>query len=265
MKTNFLIVFLAVVAICTNASAQVKKPVKNATIKNTTLKTGIKQATTNSSSNNCLPLEMKEIENVLRDRVARNMNLYLDRDYGFIEFMGQKTDLTFETYKLKKAANDWQYHLNDIRSNLTRVVRKGSLFVLQVQFETEKNEIKGKCPKCKVGNDKRAPDLDWRNPMLYITLKPVAFNNSLTFDVSKVEMAGQLDVNGPMDKFMPSVAAFFQRLIEEKVEKKIKTTLNQPTVKDMLSKALKPEVDRLNLGKIVKVDDSKDNIYLCNY
>lgn len=265
MKANFLIVFWAVVAISTNASAQVKKPVKNATIKNTTVKTGIKQASSNSSSNNCLPLGMKEIENVLRDRVARNMNLYLDRDYGFIEFMGQKTDLPIETYKLKKAANDWHYHLNDIRSNLTRVVRSGNKFVLQVQFETDKNEIKGKCPKCAVSQDKRAPDLNWRDPILYITLEPVAFNNSLTFDVSKVEMNGKLDVNGPMDKFMPSVAAFFQKLIEEKVEKQIKTKLNQPNIKDMLSKALKPEVDKLNLGKIVKVDDSKDNIYLCNY
>lgn len=265
MKTNFLMFMTVLLTLSLHAFSQVKQQQKVSQIKNTKLKPNLQKGDSDDPSNNCLPLEMKLIETVIRERIARDMNLYLDRDYGFIEFMGQKTDLPIETYKLKKTANDWHYHLNDIRSNLTRVVRSRNQFELQVQFETEKNEIKGKCPKCAVGGDKRAPDLDWRDPILYITLKPVVFNNSLTFDVSKVEMRGKLDVNGPMDTFMPSVAAFFQRLIEEKVEKKLKTTLNQPNIKDKLSQVLKPEVDRLNLGKIVKVDDSKDNIYLCNY
>lgn len=272
MKTKHVIILSLMCLIGTGIFAQnqsvktqtvkINKPAKRPTVK---VSVGQQNTTNASNERNCAPMQMNQIEAIIRDKVGRNFNLHLDKEYGSIEIMGVKSNIPIEKFILKKPAHNWHYFLNDIQSNLTRVASIKSKIVLKIEFESDKAEIKGKCPGCKIGNDKRAPDLQWKNPMLLVWLKPVAYNNMLTFDVEKVDMMGNLDMNGPMDKFMPVISDFFEKMIREKVEKQIKQTLNRPDIKNMLSLALKPEVDRLRLGRVVSVDDSKDNIYLCNY
>lgn len=233
--------------------------------KNSINKEQISKNINSKNKRNCLPIETSRLERVITDKIAKDLSLYLDKDYGSIEIMGEKADMAIGKYKMKKPGNNWHYHLNDIKSTVTRVSRNGAIIALNVYFEDESSEIKGKCPGCRIGNDKRAPDLQWENPKLLIVLKPVAYNGLLTFDVDKVEMKGKLKMNGPMSKFMPSISKYFRSRIETLVENQIKQTLNKPEIKNMLSNAFKPEVNRLRLGKVVSVDDSKDKIYLCNY
>lgn len=213
----------------------------------------------------CLPISMSRVEYIIRDKIARDLSLYLDKDYAYIEIMREKKDLNIGKYKVKKPGNDWRYHLNDVKSTNTRITINRGQTILTVFFESERSEIKGKCPGCRVGNDKRAPDINWKNPKLRILLKPVAFNNLLTFDVERVVMGGKLKPNGAMGKFMPSITHYFKKQIEKAVERELKQTLNKPDIKNMLGNAFRSEVDKIGIDKVLSVDDTRDKLYLCNY
>ena len=219
----------------------------------------------NPVSKKCMPLNIKTTENILRDKVGRTLKIYMDRDYGYVEIMGKRQNIRFNEFKVKKPAHNWLYFLNDVKSEITRVKYADKKFVLTVKFEKERNEIKGKCPGCRVGKDKRAPDINWEDPKLKIELVPVAYNGSFTFEVKRVRLLGKFKMNGPMQKIFPQIIAFFKSAIRKKIKNQIKAVLNRDAVKNMLAEAFKNEVKNLGLGTVKRIDMSRDNIYLCNY
>lgn len=213
----------------------------------------------------CNPMNIRSTENMLKDKIGRTLKIYMDRDYGYVEIMGRKQNVNFGEFKVKKPGNNWLYFLNDVKSDVTRVKYENKQFYLTIAFEKERNEIKGKCPGCRVGKDKRAPDINWEDPKLRVVLRPVAYNGSFTFQVVRVDLLGKFKLNGPTQKFLPSIAAFFKSAIAKKVKAQLERTLNNDFVKQTISYAFKPEVRKLNIGYIKRVDMSKTDIYLCNY
>lgn len=213
----------------------------------------------------CLPMDIKMTEDILRNKIGRTLKIYLDKDYGYVEMMGQKKNVNFGEVKLRKAGHNWVYFLNDVKSEVTRVKYDGQYFVLTVSFESDGNEIKGRCPGCRIGKDKRAPDINWEKPKLRIILKPVAYKDSFTFDVIGVGMLGKLKLNGPTQKFFPPVAKFFRDAIARKIKHRMYEILNKPTIKNMMSNAFKPMVKRIGIEHVKGIDFSKNKIYLCNY
>lgn len=263
---------LFMICICSFANGQVK-PRKAAVKKNDkkiyTAKKPVLSAravtTLKKEEKMCKPMNISRTEKILREKVGRTLNVKLDKDYGFVEIMGNKQNLNFGKYKVKKAGNDWVYTLNNINSNLTRVEYKNNRYILKIFFESDNSEIKGRCPGCRVGKDKRAPDIQWKDPSLLITLTPAAFNNSFTFEVERVVLGGSFDFNGMMDKFLPSITRYFQGQMERAFRKHMQNTFNSTTVKKMLAGAFKDDVNRLGLSSVKSVDMSREKIYLCNY
>ncbi len=213
----------------------------------------------------CNPLNIRSTENILREQIGRNMVLYMDRDNGFLEMMGRKQNLRFEEYLVDKPGNNWRYYLNDIRSGLVRVSYEKQLFFITLHMEKDGNEIKGKCPGCRVGNDRRAPDINWKDPKIRIVLKPVAYNGSFTMEAVRVDLLGNFDFNGAMDHFLPAVSTYFKRQIAKEVRGQLHEVLNSSTVKKTLAQAFEPQVTQLKIGYLRSIDFSKNNIYLCNY
>ncbi|GAB4169052.1 MAG: hypothetical protein Kow0020_02650 [Wenzhouxiangellaceae bacterium] len=213
----------------------------------------------------CLPLDTRNVENILRDKIGRTLNIYMDKDYGHVEIMGQRQNVHFDTFKVNKPARDWLYSLNDVSSTVTRVRASGTSFVLTTHFESDGNEIKGTCPGCRMGKDNRAPDINWKDPAIRIWLKPVAYKDAFTLEVQLVELMGKFDLNGPMDTFFPSISAFFKNAIVNKIKGTIKEILNRNDIEDMIAQAFKPEVERLGLSSVRSIDANRDRIYLCNY
>ncbi len=233
-----------------NQQAKIKTPIK----------TKVKLA-----ERKCNPLNIKSTENILRDKIGRSLKIYLDRDYGYVEVMGKKQNIRFGEYKVKKPGNNWLYYLNDVKSQITRVKYDKKMFYLTVEFEKDKSEIKGKCPGCRVGKDKRAPDVNWQDPKVRVALRPVAHNGSFTFEVVRVDLMGKFKLNGPTEKFFPSISRYFKSLIADKVKKGIKSALDNDRIKNTIASAFKSEVNRLKIGQVKSIDFSKTNIYLCNY
>jgi hypothetical protein len=281
MKTPILSLgFVFMLLISLNTYAQIK-PVKAKRVKTNNVKVNnkkapvrisssnkVKKASTQLKTNNerkCLPVEKRKLERIVEDKIARGLRLNLDKDMSSLVIMGRRSKMNIGNYKVKKPGNDWQYHLNDIRSKQVRVSGNRSNIVLNVMFESDGGEIKGKCPGCRVGNDKRAPDMQWKDPRVLIYLKPEAYKGMLTFNVRSVKLMGKLKMNGPTSKFMPSISSFFKSRIEKAIEKELKQTLNEHDIKTMLGNAFKSEVENIGLNKVISIDDNKDKIYLCNY
>lgn len=213
----------------------------------------------------CNPLNIKSTENILRDKIGRDLVLYMDRDNGYLEIMGRRQDLRFNEYRVNKPGNNWVYYLNDVRSRLVRVSYEKQLFYITLHLEKEGNEIKGKCPGCRVGNDRRAPDINWKDPKIRIVMKPVAYQGSFTMEAVRVDLLGKFDFNGVTDHFLPAVSAYFKSEIAKQVKGQLQWILNSSTVKTTLAQAFEPQVKQLRIGYLKSIDFSKNNIYLCNY
>ena len=263
MKTlKFLIVIVVIVRICTDGTAQNKK--KSVYIK-TNQKAKINTTVGSSFSKKCNPLDISSTENILHAKIVRDLVLYMDRDNGYLKMMDNKQNLRFGEYKVNKPGNDWVYFMNDVKSQVSLVSYKNKMFYVTVHFEKERNEIKGKCPGCRIGNDRRAPDINWKDPKIRISFKPVAHNGSFTLEATRVEILGKFDFNGVTDHFLPATSTYFKGKIAKVVKQQLMSILNQNKIKNILADAFKPQVQRLNLGSIKSVDFSKKNIYLCNY
>ncbi len=217
------------------------------------------------TENMCKPMDIRRTTDILRDRVGRSLQIQLDKDYGFIEIMGNKQNLNFGEYKINKAGHDWVYYLTDVKSQVTRVDYRNNTFIMTITFEDDGSEIKGECPGCRIGKDNRAPDINWQSPSLQILMQPLAYNNSFTFQVTQVNMGGKFDFNGMLDKFLPPVALYFQRKMEATFKDHMQRIFNSDGVRHMLTDTFKPEIQRLGLTQVKKVDMSHEQIYLCNY
>ena len=243
---------------CSTVQAQNKRGLKLGQQRSVNLPTNT------TSGSNCKPINVRNIENILRDRVGRTLKLKLDRDYGFFEIMGKKQNIAFTEFVYKKPGHNWKYYLNDVNSQVTRVRYSKKHYYFTIEFESDKNEVKGKCPGCvKRFRDSRAPDIHWRNPKIEVKLIPVAFNNSLSFDAVDVEILGKFETNGAIKAALPSIIIHFKKQIKKAVRSQIKQVLNSSQVKPLLANAFKNEIRRLGLTGVRRIDMSRANIYLC--
>ena len=213
----------------------------------------------------CKPMDIVKTEEILRDRVGRTLVAKLDKDYGFIEMMGNRQNVDFEEFRVRSVKNTWVYTLNDINSRLTRVKYQNNRYVMTIEFERDGSEIKGVCPGCLGDDDRRAPDINWNDAALQIILKPIAYDNSFTFEIEKVNMLGDFEINSKLKFFLPSLTVFFRNKMQDKFKAQMQETFNSNTVKRMLAEVFRPEVNLLGLNAVKNVDMSRDQIYLCNY
>ena len=224
------------------------------------------QTVARAPENMCKPLNLNNTEDILKNRIGRNLSLVLDKDYSSLSILGRTVDLDISSYKVSKVGNDWTYYLNDIKSNLVRINYTNGNYEMVIYFESERTELKGFCHGCRVGNsDNRAPDIHWENPAIKIILKPEAFENSLILQPYQIGLMGDFELGGLSDTFFPVITAHFKRRIEGIMREKLIEIFSSREVKTMISNALKPEVDLLGIGSVKRVDLSNTQLYLCNY
>lgn len=252
-----------------NSKLKIDKPLANKGIQkiHTPKKTSGKAVTgIKPRENMCKALNLVKTEKILKEKIGRTMSLKLDRDYSSISLLSQQIPLEFGSYKVSKVGNDWTYYLNDINSRIVRIDYKDGFYQLLIEFENQNTEMKGICHGCRLGNkDRRAADINWKNPALLINLEPIAYNNSLILNPVSVNVLGKYDLNGLTDPFFPSITNHFENRVESIVREKLAIIFNSDEVKNLISSALKPEVEALRIGPIKNVDLSETKLFLCNY
>lgn len=225
----------------------------------------IKPSAPKAATNECKPLDVSKMMQVLDQKIANTMRMRLDVDNGEVSINGVTKRLTFDRYKVSKVGNDWEYFVNDVNSYDISAEYKDNKFLMKVKFEADGSEIKGRCPGCRFGKDNRAPDVQWENPALHITLTPTIENGKMVLTATDVRMPGDISLNGLTDTFFPGFPQMFRNTIHSKVGQNIREILSSNSFKTSLNREFEPLLNSLNLSSIKRVDMTNSSLYLCNY
>lgn len=287
MKLKHVLVTIAVCLISIyGIQAQSKSPVgkktvtiqdrqvlsPNTKIKKTYTAKGVRETASTTTvrpiENMCKPINIASTIRILQQSIGERLRIKLDKEGSYISVFDARMPIEFESYKVEKPMNDWTYYIQDINSFRTSVNFENGNYNVKVEFESEKSEIKGICHGCTnwpVSRDERAPDLNWTNPSLLITMKPEIFENSVSLQPIEVKLMGELNYNGTFHNFFPIVTRHFQSKIAVELKKQLVTAFSQPEVKRLIASALKSEIDALGIGPVKRTDLSGTQLYLCNY
>lgn len=212
----------------------------------------------------CKQINGSNAETALQNGAFRTFNLKLDEKEGFLKIGNKRSAFRIAEYKINKPGNNWVYSVNDINSFKHFLKAEKNNFYLYIEFEGNGNEIKGECPGCaKAFEDRRAPDINWKGARVArIKLKPVAFQNSISFQVQDVELEGKFDVDGPIDIVMPAVN-FLEIAIKKAIETQMKKHLNDGVIKKQIASAFQPVASQLGFLEIKNVYMSEGQLFVC--
>lgn len=255
MKTSFL--FL-ITAICMGAvTAQTKTQIVT--------KPGTAASNPNSNAiSDCKQISGTNVETTLRNGAFQTLDFKLDHKEGFLKIGNRRSSFLIAEHKISKPGHNWVYSVNDINSFKHYLKAEKNNFFLFIEFEGNGSELKGKCPGCaNAFEDRRAPDINWEGKRVArIKMKPVAFQNSISFQVQEVELEGKFDVNGPMDILMPTIN-FLEIAMKKAIETQMKKYLNEAAIKKQIADAFKPVIDQLGFMKIKNVYMSEGQLFVC--
>ncbi len=212
----------------------------------------------------CKQISGGNVETTLLNGAFKTLDLKLDEKEGFLKIGNKRSAFRIAEYKINKPGNNWVYSVKDINSFKHFLKAEKNNFYLYIEFEGNGNEIKGECPGCaKAFEDRRAPDINWKGARVArIKLKPVAFQNSISFQVQEVELEGKFDVDGPIDIIMPAVN-FLEVAIKKAIETQMKKHLNDAVIKKQIAAAFQPVTSQLGFMKIKNVYMSEGQLFVC--
>ena len=220
--------------------------------------------TSASASDDCKQISGATVAAILSSSTFKELSVRLDRDKSHLKIGDKAYYFKMAEQKIKKPGYDWKYFVNDINSFRHELKFEKNSFYLFIEFEGNGSEIKGKCPGCaNAFEDRRAPDVDWEGKRrIKIKMKPVAYLQSITFQVEKTEVEGKFELNGPMDVIMPTLN-ILEALMNKMGEAQVKKFLGEASVKQKISDAMKPVVSQLGLSKISKVYVAEEQLLVC--
>ncbi|SFB82315.1 hypothetical protein SAMN04489722_10120 [Algibacter lectus] len=211
----------------------------------------------------CTDINTKEIANYLNEKVKPRLDIKLDRTDGFVAINGTRQNLDLQDIKISPIKREWTYFFQDVRradSNFWYDSKKNS-FILDVKFENNGIEIKGRCEGCITNRmkDSRAPDIEWRAPqILRFTLKPITYQRSVSFEVTEVEMIGKLE-GGGLAKVIKNLTANVGGM----VSKDLKRFFATDVTKRLLNDAMRPLLKSKNTVSANSVSLASTSLRVC--
>lgn len=188
----------------------------------------------------CTDINTKEIAQYLNQKVKPRLDIKLDRTDGFLAINGTRQNLDLQDLKIKPIRREWTYFFQDVRRSNSNFWydSKTNKYILDVIFESNGIELKGRCEGCwtKRSKDDRAPDVNWGNPrILRFTLKPITIQRSVSFSVTTVQVIGKFKGNG-LAKAIPLLT----KDIKKVVSKEMLRVFTSDVTKRLFNDALRP-------------------------
>jgi len=166
-----------------------------------------------------------------------------------------KTDIT----KKRK----WRHYINDLASQQINIYAKNNAFVLEIIFESQGEEIKGKCLKKKITKKwaectlKMERDIQLNNARLEIPFKITARKGGIS--MTKVGATFKADMKIPnklcqmVKKICNAITGYIYKNLKSTIESQVKKALSNPAFLDyqasMTKKALNNQLTS-NLAKL---------------
>jgi hypothetical protein len=215
-------------------------------------------------SQSCIDINTNEVVSYLNKEIKPTLDLKLDRDDGFLAIKGKRLNLQLPEvdYQMRKYNRTWKYSFHNVRrvdSNFFYDSNK-NLFALDVKFESDNSEIKGRCPDCiKTSRDSRAPDINWTSSqILRIYLKPAVYSNSVSFLVDDMKFIGDFEANG-LGIAMLSLVDNSLRQLKTELQKVFQNGQTQRLFND----ALKPLLRAKNVTNVRSVSLASSGLRTC--
>lgn len=167
--------------------------------------------------------------------------------------------------KVDKPGYDWFYSVSDINSDKILLTKSGNVLKLKVQFEGNGNEIRGKRVNGPGNRDRSVPDINWvKDRSVDIYLKPIAYNNSIALEVTKVNVNGRFEINGRVDDICRRVGNKVENRIKSEIQKGARAALiNNAGVKRSIANAIRPHLKNLGVPAFSRLSMNGDKINFC--
>ncbi len=191
----------------------------------------------------CTDINTKEIAQYLNQKIKPRLDIKLDRIDGFLAINGTRQNLDLEDLKISPISREWTYYFENVRridSNFW-YDSKTNKFILDVKFENNGIELKGRCEGCwtKRSKDDRAPDVNWGNPqILRFSLMPIVYQRSVSFRVENVEMLGKLVGRGFGD-LIPMLTRDINKVVRTELIRVFTTDVTKRLFNDAMRPLLK--------------------------
>ena len=217
----------------------------------------------------CRDQNQAELTSILKSIIEPSLSIVLDRDNSQFSLLGNTLRFTIPAENISKPARDWRYHVNDIRSDDNNLFfdTKRLEYALDVRFEEDGSEIKGICPSClKRFRDSRAPDVNWKGArILRIYFRPIAFEGSISLDITEVELFGKFEINGAAASFFPRIVGKIENRIKEDIKTQATQMFRTAEMRREISRRTEPLLRVLSLDRISRISMSTDgsNIQFC--
>ncbi len=211
----------------------------------------------------CSDINTKEIAQYLNKKIKPRLDIKLDRNDGFLAINGTRQNLDLEDLKVSPISRTWTYFFEKVRrkdSNFWYDSRKNR-FILDVKFESNGIELKGRCEGCwtKRSKDDRAPDINWGGPqILRFTLKPTVYQRSVSFKVEKVDVLGKLVGRGFGD-LIPTLTKDISKEVNEEMIRVFTTDVTMRLFND----AMRPLLRSKNTVSANSVSLASSSLRVC--
>ncbi|WP_432412795.1 hypothetical protein [Rasiella sp. SM2506] len=211
---------------------------------------------------NCVDIKTEDLTGFLNKNIKPNLDLKLDKTDGFLAINRQRQNLYIPDVTVSPISRTWNYYFDDVRrmdSNFFYDSKTNSV-VLDVKFEKNGFELKGICNGCMNRfKDSRAPDVSWTDPqILRIYLKPIIYQRSVSFNVTNVEMIGNLSANGFGD-LIPNLT----KKIAAQLNIEMKKIFNSSETQRLFNDALKPLLNAKKVGSLASVSMASRSMRVC--
>jgi len=168
----------------------------------------------------------------------------------------------------------WRHYINDFNTKNINVIANGNKLEMTAYFESQGEEIKGKCIKAKLISNKKVEcklkmerDIHLNNSQIMISLKPIAYNGSISFSNASATFKTDLKIPNKICQVFNGLCGKIENFIKFKirssVENTVKNELNKPGIKkavaNKVKSLLKNKIDPK--WKVIKIS-SNSNKYI---
>ena len=217
-----------------------------------------------SISAQCVDISTKDVVNYLNREIKPSLDLKLDKDDGFLAIKGQRQNLQLPEVSLDRGKwkRTWTYSFYNIRrvDNNFFYDSNKNLIALDVKFESDESELKGRCPGCPKSKDLRAPDINWTSvQILRLYLKPIVYDNSISFEVDDIKYIGDFKANGLFGGLMNELIRKSLNQLKSELQKVFQNGQTQRLFND----ALKPLLRAKNASIVRSVSLASSGLRTC--
>ena len=220
--------------------------------------------TLSSTSAQCTDVNTKDVVNYLNREIKPSLDLKLDKDDGFLAIKGQRQNLQLPEVSLDRGKwkRTWTYSFYNIRrvDNNFFYDSNKNLIALDVKFESDDSELKGRCPGCPKSKDLRAPDINWTSvQILRLYLKPIVYDNSISFEVDDIKYIGDFKANGLFGGLMNELIGKSLNQLKSELQKVFQNGQTQRLFNDVL----KPLLRTNNISNVRSVSMASSSLRAC--